>query len=81
MHTVKSAVAAATPRTSKSGKKSKRSAHPYLAGNFYPVDKELDLCACQLVHGSLPEELSGGQYIRNGGNAFFPPEEGQAYHL
>lgn len=58
-----------------------RSTHPYLAGNFYPVKKETDLVACTVASGAIPQDLAGGQYLRNGGNAFHPPEEGQAYHF
>lgn len=58
-----------------------RSQHPYLAGNFYPVRKEFDLVACSVLSGSIPEELAGGQYLRNGGNAFHPPAPGQGYHF
>ena len=61
--------------------KGKRSTHPYLAGNFYPVRKEYELQACEVVAGAIPLDLAGGQYLRNGGNAFHPPEEGQGYHL
>lgn len=59
----------------------RRSQHPYLAGNFYPVRKEFDLVACSVLSGSIPEELAGGQYLRNGGNAFHPPAPGEGYHL
>lgn len=65
----------------KSSNKKKRSTHPYLAGNFYPVRKESELVACDIFAGAIPDDLAGGQYLRNGGNAFHPPEEGQAYHL
>lgn len=59
----------------------KRPKHPYLAGNFYPVRKEYDLTPCNVVYGEVPREFGGGQYLRNGGNAYFPPGEGQGYHL
>jgi carotenoid cleavage dioxygenase-like enzyme len=42
-------------------------AHPYLSGNFAPIDVELPLTPCT-YHGTLPPELAGGQYVRNGGN-------------
>lgn len=57
------------------------SRHPYLAGNFRPVRKEFDLLPCELLTGLIPEELAGGQYLRNGANAYFPPAAGQGYHL
>ena len=62
--------------------KESRSKHAYLAGNFWPVRKEAALTPCRVVKGKLPEELAGGQYLRNGGNAYFPPDKlGQGYHL
>jgi carotenoid cleavage dioxygenase-like enzyme len=54
--------------------------HPYLAGNFAPVLGEYVMHPCQIVEGSVPLELKGGQYIRNGGNPANPPEEGRHYH-
>lgn len=57
------------------------SQHPYLAGNFRPVRKEFDLQPCELVVGYIPSELAGGQYIRNGANAYFPAAPGEGYHL
>ncbi|KZT37441.1 carotenoid cleavage dioxygenase 1 [Sistotremastrum suecicum HHB10207 ss-3] len=41
--------------------------HAYLSGNFAPVNNECGLTPCPYV-GDIPEELWGGQYIRNGGN-------------
>jgi carotenoid cleavage dioxygenase-like enzyme len=41
--------------------------HPYLTGNFSPIHTELPLTPCAVL-GSLPSELVGGQYVRNGGN-------------
>lgn len=55
--------------------------HPFLAGNFWPVKGESELQSCRRVRGAIPAELAGGQYIRNGGNSFFPPGQGQGYHL
>jgi carotenoid cleavage dioxygenase-like enzyme len=46
------------------------STHPYLSGNFAPVRTELPLTPCSVI-GTLPAELAGGQYIRNGGNPLF----------
>ena len=57
------------------------SQHPYLAGNFRPIRREFDLFPCELLQGFIPAELSGGQYLRNGANAYFPPSAGEGYHL
>lgn len=57
------------------------SRHPYLAGNFRPVRKEYELQACSVRSGCIPVELAGGQYLRNGANAYFPPGPGEGYHL
>ncbi|PWN51250.1 carotenoid oxygenase [Violaceomyces palustris] len=47
---------------------SKRSpTHPYLSGNFAPVSTEYPLTDC-LYQGTIPSELAGCQYVRNGGN-------------
>lgn len=53
--------------------------HPFLKGNFAPVTEEYISSACQ-VTGRIPDELLGGQYIRNGGNPVYPPEQGRHYH-
>ncbi|GAA96841.1 uncharacterized protein L969DRAFT_94894 [Mixia osmundae IAM 14324] len=67
-------------RKGKAREDEKRSSHPYLIGNFRPVEKEHHLTPCTVVEGSIPRELWGGQYIRNGGNPAFPPKEKTAYH-
>ncbi|KAL6715977.1 hypothetical protein ACLMJK_006939 [Lecanora helva] len=41
--------------------------HPYLSGNFTPVQTILPLTPCSHT-GSIPNELAGGEYVRNGGN-------------
>lgn len=41
--------------------------HPYLSGNFAPIQKQLPLTPCSYT-GTIPSELIGGQYVRNGGN-------------
>ncbi|KAK3934675.1 retinal pigment epithelial membrane protein [Diplogelasinospora grovesii] len=41
--------------------------HPYLSGNFAPIQKTVPLTPC-LYCGSIPADLAGGQYVRNGGN-------------
>ncbi|ORY23043.1 retinal pigment epithelial membrane protein-domain-containing protein [Naematelia encephala] len=53
--------------------------HPFLKGNFAPVTDEFISHACS-VTGPIPDELLGGQYIRNGGNPVYPPEKGRHYH-
>lgn len=61
-------------------KKSTRSRHPYLSGNYWPQQNELHLSTCEVV-GALPAVLRGGQFVRNGPNSAIPPEEGQNYHM
>lgn len=53
--------------------------HPFLSGNFAPVDKEVRLTPC-LVEGEIPDCLIGGQYIRNGGNPLPGLEASRASH-
>lgn len=45
----------------------KRILNPWLSGNFAPIETELPLTPCS-YNGTIPEELAGGEYIRNGGN-------------
>jgi carotenoid cleavage dioxygenase-like enzyme len=45
-------------------------AHPYLQGNFAPNHTYFPLSPCQYT-GTVPCELVGGQYVRNGGNPLF----------
>lgn len=45
----------------------RRPGHPYISGNFAPIQTELPFTPCTFT-GSIPDELGGGQYIRNGGN-------------
>ncbi|KFH47490.1 Carotenoid 9,10(9',10')-cleavage dioxygenase-like protein [Hapsidospora chrysogenum ATCC 11550] len=47
--------------------------HPYLSGNFAPVQSSLPLTACP-AEGKIPSDLAGGQYIRNGANPVTPNE-------
>ena len=39
----------------------------YLSGNFAPIHRTRPLTSC-VVEGNIPEDLAGGQYVRNGGN-------------
>ncbi|MCJ1392915.1 hypothetical protein MMC18_005787 [Xylographa bjoerkii] len=41
--------------------------HPYLTGNFAPIQQIQPLIPCSYT-GRIPNELAGGQYVRNGGN-------------
>jgi carotenoid cleavage dioxygenase-like enzyme len=41
--------------------------HPYLHGNFALIHRVVPLTPCSYT-GSIPEELAGGEYVRNGGN-------------
>ncbi|KAL2043015.1 hypothetical protein N7G274_004073 [Stereocaulon virgatum] len=45
----------------------KKHGHPYLSGNFAPVKQTISLTPCTYT-GEIPEELAGGEYVRNGGN-------------
>jgi carotenoid cleavage dioxygenase-like enzyme len=51
----------------------------YLTGNFAPVSRVHPLTPCS-YEGTIPEELAGGQYVRNGGNSIFNQELGRDYH-
>ncbi|KAI1078964.1 carotenoid oxygenase [Whalleya microplaca] len=44
-----------------------RSPHPYLSGNFAPIKRTRSLTRCTYT-GHIPDELIGGEYVRNGGN-------------
>ncbi|KAF3356118.1 hypothetical protein VdG1_00233 [Verticillium dahliae VDG1] len=46
---------------------SRSSSHPYLSGNFAPIQSSLPLTRCSYT-GVIPPDLAGGQYVRNGGN-------------
>ncbi|KAL9621743.1 MAG: hypothetical protein Q9160_003861 [Pyrenula sp. 1 TL-2023] len=53
--------------------------HPYLAGNFAPLYQIQPLTPCSYV-GSIPEELCGGEYVRNGGNPVTNEDLGRDAH-
>ncbi|OCK76936.1 carotenoid oxygenase [Lepidopterella palustris CBS 459.81] len=63
-----------------SGRKRKRAEkHPYLSGNFAPVKEICSATPCTWT-GVLPDELLGGQYIRNGGNPVSNEDLGRDAH-
>ncbi|OCL14265.1 carotenoid oxygenase [Glonium stellatum] len=62
------------------GRKGKRrDKHPYLSGNFAPVQKAYSATPCSYT-GVIPDELLGGQYIRNGGNPVSNEDLGRDAH-
>ncbi|KAJ9651673.1 hypothetical protein H2198_009055 [Neophaeococcomyces mojaviensis] len=60
-------------------KRSSNSSHPYLSGNFAPVQQTLPLTPCTWS-GEIPEELYGGEYVRNGGNPVTNEDLGRDAH-
>lgn len=65
---------AAIPRKRKSD-----DPHPYLSGNFAPVQQTLPLTPCTWT-GNIPEELYGSEYVRNGGNPVSNDDLGRDAH-
>jgi carotenoid cleavage dioxygenase-like enzyme len=53
--------------------------HPYLHGNFAPIHRVQPLTPCSYI-GSIPEELAGGEYVRNGGNPVTNEDLGRDAH-
>ncbi|KAF9870576.1 carotenoid oxygenase [Colletotrichum karsti] len=53
--------------------------HPYLSGNFAPIQSCLPLTPCR-YEGIIPPDLAGGQYVRNGGNPVTNDDPGRAAH-
>jgi len=53
--------------------------HPYLHGNFAPIHRTLPLTPCTYT-GTIPKELAGGQYVRNGGNPVTNEDLGRDAH-
>lgn len=53
--------------------------HPYNTGNFRPLEKQCTLTQCS-YSGHIPEELSNGIYVRNGGNASAQLSNTEAFH-
>ncbi|KAI0021163.1 retinal pigment epithelial membrane protein [Xylariomycetidae sp. FL0641] len=56
-----------------------RNPHPYLSGNFAPIQKTRALTPCTYT-GKIPAELAGGQYVRNGGNPTTNEDLGRDAH-
>lgn len=75
----KTLVGAALTAKSNNTTTSKRPPHPYLSGNFAPINLTLPLTPCQYT-GTIPPELAGGQYVRNGGNPLANPELERSAH-
>ncbi|KAF2157244.1 carotenoid oxygenase [Myriangium duriaei CBS 260.36] len=53
--------------------------HPYLAGNYAPIQQVTPLTPCTF-EGHIPDELSGGEYVRNGGNPVSNEDLGRDSH-
>lgn len=53
--------------------------HPYLSGNFAPIQQTVALTPCTYT-GSIPEELAGGEYVRNGSNPVSNSDLGRDAH-
>lgn len=53
--------------------------HPYLHGNFAPIHRVQPLTECSFT-GEIPEELAGGEYVRNGGNPVTNEDLGRDAH-
>jgi len=51
----------------------------YLSGNFAPVTQTRPLTPCT-VTGTVPRELVGGQYVRNGANPISNKDLGRDAH-
>ncbi|KAI9837939.1 MAG: hypothetical protein M1837_002647 [Sclerophora amabilis] len=57
----------------------KEGGHPYLSGNFAPLQQVQPLTPCS-HSGCIPEELCGGEYVRNGGNPVTNDDLGRDAH-
>lgn len=53
--------------------------HPYLTGNFTPIQNEIPLTPCP-YDGTIPDDLTGGEYVRNGGNPITNQDLGRDAH-
>ena len=56
-----------------------QSLHSYLSGNFAPVHRVQPLTSCP-YSGTIPAELAGGEYVRNGGNPVMNEMQGRDAH-
>lgn len=53
--------------------------HPYLSGNFAPVQQTVPLTKCTYT-GIIPPELADGEYVRNGSNPVSNDDLGRDAH-
>ena len=53
--------------------------HPYLSGNFAPIQQTLPLTLCSYT-GEIPQELADGEYVRNGSNPVSNEDLGRDAH-
>ncbi|KAK4609121.1 Carotenoid 9,10(9',10')-cleavage dioxygenase 1 [Fulvia fulva] len=53
--------------------------HPYLTGNFAPIQQTLPLTPCT-YGGVIPEELADSEYVRNGSNPVSNEDLGRDAH-
>lgn len=60
-------------------RKRKDASHPYLSGNFAPLPQTLPLTECTWS-GTIPTELHGGEYVRNGGSPVSNEDLGRDAH-
>lgn len=67
------------PSLINSRKRKREAPHPYLSGNFAPIQQTLPLTPCTYT-GTIPEELYGGEYVRNGGNPVSNEDLGRDAH-
>ena len=65
--------------TSNPRKRKRDHPHPYLSGNFAPVHHIQPLTPCK-YSGIIPQELYGGEYVRNGGNPVSNEDLGRDAH-
>jgi carotenoid cleavage dioxygenase-like enzyme len=54
-------------------------AHSYLTGNFAPIRTTLPLTPCSFT-GTIPDDLAGGEYVRNGGNPLINGDLERSWH-
>ncbi|KAI1006275.1 hypothetical protein K3495_g1951 [Podosphaera aphanis] len=59
--------------------KTQKPLHPYLQGNFAPIRRIQPLTQCE-YNGHIPQDLAGGEYVRNGGNPIANKDLGRDAH-